>query len=906
MENKCRLLKYSDFFGFFRYVSMFGSRASGNYQQARDAELVYRFKRQGRNAELFGAMIRGVAAHFGCGVILACPGHTQTETQLQKLLGGDLVRTAEVKSRKYSHKAEIDFDGEAATIELRRDIGGQRVLFVDDVATTGRTLGFYRRFLTEHGATEVVCLVLGINERLKPTEADFEITYTTADAKTGAERAADHVAKYQDIAADLDAALAGIDWKRRRRAERDFLYFLRAYCTNDDHGAGAFLEIPPPPEMQQIVRDMEQAIGDASIPYHIRVARGHGKTAYTKGAALWVAATGRRRYEVVVGANVGNASNIIEDIFAAVTSGPAFIQDFPEIALPFLKLAGAYQRAKTQKYHGKLTNPRKAADRIVFPSVVDPRTGHLFPASGVILEAVGFNAGARGKSKGITRPDLVIFDDLQNDDAAKSEGRVVEMARKIKKTFMGLAGHRKKIAAIMTSTPIEADDLSETFAADPGWKTKTYKMVTAWPRCHNPEATAEERKGVRDLWAEYWEIFNAEKAADREPHVAANRFYRKHRREMDEGARVLNPRNFDPATELSGIQHAMNILLRDGEDAFMAEYQMQPPRDAFALELTAKLIMQRVRRGVPPKEIPPGTVLTVAATDVNPGYAITTAVIAFDIQLTALVVAYHVTPVKIPERLNDTEFDARLFAALGAHAREIVAQGIPIDKWGIDAGGRQFRTVTRFAAMAEAQYGLKAVAMLGRAGQNWNPNVRSRIRNEKNATILCRDNQRRKWLAWNADEYKEKAQKAWATETGGAGGLSIFDGRANHYKFAVQIANEKLKAKTKIRDRDGRECFAYKWQTKNPHDYGDCVAMCYAIAGSEGLTGVEDTMKPKKKSGLAIGGKIVGATPPSVDTKAGEGVNNAAANDTGENNQTAKPVPIQPQRRRIAIGGRLF
>ena len=155
----------------------------------------------------------------------------------------------------------------------------------------------------------------------------------------------------------------------------DFLYFLRTYCTSEDPADGAFLEIPPAKGLQPIIRDMEQAIGDASIPYHIRVARGHGKTAYTKGAALWVAATGRRRYEVVVGANEDNAENIIEDIYAAITTSPAFVQDFPEIAVPFLKLAGAYQRAKTQKYHGKPTNPRKAADRIVFPSVTDPRTG---------------------------------------------------------------------------------------------------------------------------------------------------------------------------------------------------------------------------------------------------------------------------------------------------------------------------------------------------------------------------------------------------------------------------------------------------------------------------------------------------------------------------------------------------
>ena len=727
-------------------------------------------------------------------------------------------------------------------------------------------------------------------------------------ALTYAERQAKSRAKssHADIAADLDAALLAVDWKRRHRAERDFLYFLKEYGTSDDPTDGAFLEFPPSKEMQPIVRDIEQAIGDASIPYHIRIARGIGKTAYTKGGAQWTTATGQRHYVVTVGANDENAGDIIENVFTNMTQNPKFIRDWPEISIPFLKLGGAYQRAKTQKFHGKPTNAKKSANKIILPTIIDPRTGRPFPSSGAILESVGFNAGARGKSKGILRPDLIIFDDLQNDEKAQSEGQVAKMTAKIKKTFMGLGGHRKKIAAIMTSTPIEADDLSETFANDPGWKTKTYKLMKSWPKCHNPEASPEERKGVRDYWEEYWEIFQAEKAADRVPHIAANRFYRKHRKEMDDGAEVLNPRNFDPATEISGIQHAMNILFRDGLDTFMSEYQMQPRRDAFAFELTWKTIMQRIRRGVPSRTIPPETVLTVAATDVNPGYAITTAIIAFDLQLTAFVTAYHVTPVKIPDRLNDTEFDARLTAALKAHAREIVAQGIKIDKWGIDAGGRQFPTVTKFVPTVKAEFGIEAVAMLGRAGQNWNPNVRSRIRNEKNATILCRDNQRRKWLAWNADEYKEKAQKAWATETGGAGGLSIFDGRANHYKYAVQIANEKLKAKTKIRDRDGRECFAYKWQTKNPHDYGDCVAMCYAIAGSEGLTGVEDTMKPKKKGHLAIGGKIVGAPPPPVDTKAGEVVNNAAANDTGENKPTPPPAPIQPHRRRIAIGGRLF
>ena len=385
------------------------------------------------------------------------------------------------------------------------------------------------------------------------------------------------------------------------------------------------------------------------------------------------------------------------------------------------------------------------------------------------------------------------------------------------------------------------------------------------------------------------------------PHIAANRFYRKHRKEMDAGASVLNPRNFDPATEISGIQHAMNILLRDGEATFMSEYQMQPPRNAFAFELSARHILSRVRRGVPPKTIPPATVFTAAATDINPGYAITTAITAFDIRLTALVTSYHVTRIRIPENLNDTEFNARLFAALKAHAREIVAQGIHIDKWGIDAGGRQFSTVTAFAPTVAAEFGIEAVAMLGRAGQNWNPNVRSRIRSEKNATILCRDPQGRRWLAWNADEYKEKMHRAWGAEPGADGGLSLFDGNANHYRFAVQVANEKLKAKTKVKSTvDGKERYAYKWQTKNPHDFGDCLAMCYALAGAEGLTGEGETM-PKKKTRLAIGGKIVGAGTPQAET-------GTPPPEAGtEKPETGTPPQLPPKKKhRIAIGGRLY
>ena len=664
-----------------------------------------------------------------------------------------------------------------------------------------------------------------VPERAKPRA----LTYAERQAKSRAKSC------HNDIKTDLDAAIEGINWKSRRRAERDLVYFLKTYCTGEPN-EGAFLETPPPAEMLVIVKVFETSVGRAAIPFHIRMPRGMGKTAYTKGAAKWAMATGRRHFLVAVAANSDNAENIIEDIYAGITENPNFVRDWPEVAIPFLKLEGAYQRAKTQKYHGEPTKPSKSGGKIVLPTIRDPRTGRLFPSSGAILEAVGFSSGARGKGKMTLRPDFLFLDDLQNDDNAESETQVAKIVRKVRRTFMGLGG-KKTMAAVMTSTPIEADDVSETFAKDRGWKTKTYKMLIAWPTCHDPTAKYDDdHPKPHDWWEDYADVREEAKNNDEDPNVAGNRFYMKHRKEMDAGAKVLNPNLYDPDTEKSALQHAMNLLFRDGLETFMSERHMEPPRNDYAFELTPRLILKRVRPGIPSRYVMPGTVLTLATTDINPAYGLTTTVTEYDINLVGFVTAYHVTPCKISSKLPDEQFNDRVHEALARTGREIARLGLKIDRWGIDAAGRQFNAVTNFAPNAEGICGLKAVAMYGRAGQSWNPNVSTRIRRAREDTVMCRNEAGRRWLAFNADAYKERAQLAWNAEIGERGGLSIFDGGANHSKFAIQVANERLKEKTKIRGSNGQERWKYEWKTKEPHDYGDCLAMSRALAANEGLT----------------------------------------------------------------------
>lgn len=671
-----------------------------------------------------------------------------------------------------------------------------------------------------------IALTASKDEKKERKKRIDKAAYGTDEPMTGAERVRKHMALKAAIDAQLDEAIKHINWRRRRRAEKSLLAFVKIYGTDE----GSFLEDLPPEEMESILDEMQMAADDSSVPFHIRVARGHGKTSYAKLCGAWASSTGRRKYIVAVGSNAENAKSIIDDILSFFTDCPKFAQDFPEVSIPLAALNGVYQRARSQTYHGKPTRIKLGMGIVILPTIEGAKS------SGVILRSVGFDTNARGMVKKKQRPDFLILDDLQKDDLAGNEDRVIAAAAHIRKTFLGLAGHKKKIAALMTSTPIEPDDLSETFAKDPAWKTTTYPMVKSWPTAWN---TGNYKT---DLWGQYRDILNGEIAAgNKSPHLPANRFYRANRAAMDAGAKVLNPKNYDKAVELSGIQHAMNILIRDGEDVFNCEYQMKPRRNTFTFEVSAQMIMNRIRPGVKSCTIPEDTVLTVAATDINPAYGLTTAIISFDVSLTGLVTAYKVYRVSIDGRLNDVAFNKQVNAALHAHAKEIAALNIKIDRWGIDAGGRQFKAVTKFAPFASGMYGIEAIAMLGRAGQNWNPFVRSRIREALNDTVYCRDNHGAKWLAFNADIYKERAQRAWGTEIGGAGGLSLYDG-ANHAKFAIQIANEKLVEKARIKNPrgNGEDQYAYKWKTKNPHDYGDCMAMCFAIAAAKNLTGDGD------------------------------------------------------------------
>jgi hypothetical protein len=201
-------------------------------------------------------------------------------------------------------------------------------------------------------------------------------------------------------------------------------------------------------------------------------------------------------------------------------------------------------------------------------------------------------AGLTGRLRGMkykrpdgqtVRPSLVVLDDPQTDESARSLSQCATRESILAGAVLGLAGPGKKISGIMPCTVIRPSDMADNILdrdKHPEWNGERTRMVYSFP--------SDEK-----LWAEYAQI-RAEGLRDGDGGAAATEFYRHNRQGMDAGAEVAWSERFNH-DELSAVQHAMNLRLQD-EAAFFAEYQNAPipPQAADAGMLQADEIAAKV------------------------------------------------------------------------------------------------------------------------------------------------------------------------------------------------------------------------------------------------------------------------------------------------------------------------
>jgi hypothetical protein len=415
------------------------------------------------------------------------------------------------------------------------------------------------------------------DERHSPkvtTVRDYEAVKEAARARNAALSASGR---------DIGAIPEAIDPERKARGASDFRFFCETYFPET-------FCLPWSEDHLKVIAKIEQAVLRGGL-FAMAMPRGSGKTTLAETACIWAMLTGAREFVCLIGSDAGHARNMLESIKVEFEANEYLLEDYPEAVYPIHALERIHNRAKGQLCNGKPTRIVWTADEIVLPTIPDSK------AAGAIIRVAGIESRIRGmkfkRADGrAVRPTLVVLDDPQTDESARSDQQVRSRMETLNGAILNLAGPGQKISGIMPCTVIRPGDMADQILDRdkyPAWQGERTKLVYSFP---------DNEK----LWEQYAQIRADSFRNDGDGHEATE-FYREHREVMDAGAVVAWPQRYNQ-DELSAIQHAMNLRLQD-ERAFWAEYQNEPlPEDeGDADQLTADQIAAKVNghaRGVVP------------------------------------------------------------------------------------------------------------------------------------------------------------------------------------------------------------------------------------------------------------------------------------------------------------------
>lgn len=416
---------------------------------------------------------------------------------------------------------------------------------------------------------------------------------------------AEHRAKVRASTRDIGPVPPVRNPKRKAKFKRDLLGFLLSYLPHRF-----------PLKFSQDHLDLIASI--QGIMLHggqraLALPRGSGKTTILEGACLWALLYGHRRFLFVVAATGKAAKQIMENLQQELSMNDDLFADFPEACHAIRALGGVSQRAEAQTSEGRPTLIVWTGDEVRLPM--------MSAGGGSVIQIAGITGAIRGAKSSLVsganvRPDLCLVDDFQTRESAKSGNQTANRLQIMQSDVLGLAGPGERVACFCACTIIQPGDGAAQLLdrkMHPEWQGTTARLMRSMPS-----------KSAMVLWEQYTEIYHEDLLNEALPQerklVRATLFYRKNRAAMDDGA-VASWAERKSEGELSAVQHAMNLLITRGEEAFNAEYQNEPRGLAAAAtlpQLQAEEIAKRLNR-VPHGVVPNGTQTLVAYIDVGEG-----------------------------------------------------------------------------------------------------------------------------------------------------------------------------------------------------------------------------------------------------------------------------------------------
>lgn len=426
------------------------------------------------------------------------------------------------------------------------------------------------------------------------------------------------------IGRDIGAPPQVVNPSRRARCASSFQEFCQTYFP-------AAFNLPWSEDHLRIIRKIERSVLEGGL-FAFAMPRGSGKTTLCRAAALWAMLCGYRDYICLIGSAEDQAKMMLDAIRREMLGNDRLLEGFPEAIYPIRKLENNARKQIGQLCGGVPTYITWAADKLVMPSIPGS------PSSGAIITVAGLDSNIRGQHHtkmdgSVVRPSLVILDDPQTRQSAASPTQTKHRLSILNGDVLGMAGPNVKIAGFMTCTKIYHDDLADQVldrGRNPEWQGECTKMVYSFP------ASVQAEK----LWDRYAQL-RAEGLREGDGGKRATEFYSTNRVEMEAGAVVAWPQRHN-SDELSALQHAMNLKLRD-EEAFFAEYQNEPLSAQLDEDrLTTDQVAQRIN-GRPRKSVPKSATCLTAFVDVQEK-ALFYAVCAWEADFTGYVIDYGTFP----------------------------------------------------------------------------------------------------------------------------------------------------------------------------------------------------------------------------------------------------------------------
>lgn len=579
--------------------------------------------------------------------------------------------------------------------------------------------------------------------------------------------------------------------------------------------------------------------------YALGVFRGFGKSSLAELFALWGAVFGHLRFIPIIGPEKTHAVSILESLVVELTYNALLADDFPEVCRPIAALEGISQRCAGQTYTGRDGTRRPTLigygeDHLVLPTIEGSQ------ASGVVVRSYGLTGSLRGMKHRrpdgeVVRPDWVLLDDPQTDASAKSPAQCTYREELVNGAIAGLGGHLRKLGGLCCCTIIRKDDLADRLLdreKHPEWSGDTFPMLIK-PASREADLWLGEYASLRRN--DYRDDEGGRDRALKE----ATAFYRQNRKAMDAGA-VVAWDEARAAEEISGVQHAYNWLIDNGEVAFRAECQLDPvdpfegtspplePRDVLAK-------LNRLRRGV----CPAGASVVVAFADLGKKSHAHYGVCAFGDGYSGSLIEYGVREVKAPFG----GIEAAIGKTLKKLVDELLARTYPveggapplrIERFLVDSGWKA-QTVYEFCRWSGYRGTLIPSKGQGSERELRTPKklpARYHGAGWYHAPTLAaaRSGRNDQWLTmYETDLFKSILAERLRTPLGGAGCLSINGDPKHRERFrdlAEQVTAERAGEKER---RDGSRFDKWRPLPGRPNHYLDVLTGCLVAAAFFGI-----------------------------------------------------------------------